>query len=321
MQTLTKRIDDLFSAEAPYLTDGGLETTLIFHYGLDLPCFAAFPLLDSAEGRGHLETYYGTYAEIARRAETGFVLDVPSWRASPDWGAELGYGADDLERVNREGAEFAQSLRRKWETETTPILVNGVVGPRGDGYVLDVAMTRGEAETFHAPQIAALVSGGVEMVTAVTMTYVDEAIGVALAAIALSVPVVISFTVETDGRLPSGQPLRDAIAEVDAATESGVLYFMINCAHPDHFKGDVAGDGAWRYRLGGLRSNASRLSHEELDNAEDLDAGDPVEFGQLNRALMADLPNIRVLGGCCGTDDRHIHCIAHGGHRKHDHAA
>lgn len=321
MQTLTKRIDDLLSAPAPYLTDGGLETTLIFHYGLDLPCFAAFPLLDTAEGRAQLERYYESFAQIARNSARGFVLDVPTWRASPDWGAKLGYGAAELERVNREGAAFAGALRRKWETGGCPVLVNGVVGPRGDGYALGKAMRCDEAEAYHAPQIDALAKGGVDMVTAVTMTYAAEAIGVARAAIARHVPVVISFTVETDGRLPSGQRLQDAIAEVDAATDGEVLYFMINCAHPDHFSRDVAGDGAWRFRLGGLRANASRLSHAELDGAETLDAGDPDEFGRLNTALAAMLPNIRVLGGCCGTDHRHIQCVSRGATHAPRHVA
>ncbi|NHX27563.1 homocysteine S-methyltransferase family protein, partial [Escherichia coli] len=237
-----------------------------------------------------------------------FVLDVPTWRASADWGAELGYGADDLDRVNQEGAEFAQTLRAKWQTDATPVIVNGVIGPRGDGYAIEHIMSRAEAEAFHTPQAHALARGGVETISAITMTYAAEAIGVARAAIGAGVPVVVSFTVETDGRLPSGQELKDAIAEVDDATDGAVLYFMINCAHPDHYSGTVAGDGAWRYRIGGLRSNASRLSHAELDRAEELDAGDPVEFGRLHQELALDLPNIRVLGGCCGTDDRHVCC-------------
>ena len=321
MHKLTKRIDDLLAAPAPYLTDGGLETTLIFHEGRELPCFAAFPLIDSEHGRGILKRYYRTYVDVARKAETGFVLDVPTWRASPDWGTRLGYGSADLDRVNREGAVFAQGLRRIWETDTTPVIVNGVIGPRGDGYVLEDAMRRDEAETFHAPQIRALARGGVELVSAITMTYSAEAIGVARAAIAEGIPVVISFTVETDGRLPSGQALAEAIAETDDATDGAVLYYMINCAHPDHYAREIAGDGAWRYRIGGLRSNASRLSHEELDDADELDAGDPLEFGRLHRELLAELPNIRVLGGCCGTDDRHIHCVAYGAHDHHVHAA
>ena len=309
---LSHRMQDLMSAPKPYLTDGGLETTLIFHYGYDLPCFAAFPLLDDDKGRADLETYYKSYVDVAKASATGFVLDVPVWRASGDWGGELGYDQADLNRVNREGAEFAGALRDDWETEAAPIVVNGVIGPKGDGYVVDTAMTADEAEIFHGHQIRALTQGGVEMVTAVTMTYAAEAIGIARAAVSSRVPVVISFTVETDGRLPSGQRLSDAIAEVDAATDGDVLYFMINCAHPDHYSATVAGDDAWRYRIGGLRSNASRMSHEELDNAEDLDAGNPQEFGYLHRELMNSLPNIRVLGGCCGTDDRHIGCMAQG---------
>ncbi|MDA5093710.1 homocysteine S-methyltransferase family protein [Aliiroseovarius sp. KMU-50] len=311
MQTPTTRINDFLAAAKPYLTDGGLETTLIFHYELDLPCFAAFPLIDTHEGRGHLERYYESFVKLALKSRTGFVLDAPTWRASPEWGAELGYGSDDLARVNRESVEFTHFLRNKWETKTTPILVNGVIGPRGDGYISEEAMSRDEAEAFHAPQILALADGGVDLVTAVTMTNAAEAVGIARAAISRDVPVVISFTVETDGCLPSGLALKDAITEVDDATGGSILYFMINCAHPDHYSDKVAGGDAWRLRLGGLRSNASRLSHAELDNAETLDAGDPDEFGRLHQDLTNQLPNIRVLGGCCGTDDRHIRCVAH----------
>lgn len=303
-----RRLDALMASPEPYLTDGGLETTLIFHEGLDLPAFAAFPLLERAEGRALLERYYRGYFDIAARADRGFVLDLPLWRANADWGHELGYDAAALRSICQTATEVARRWRADWETPESPIVLNGVVGPRGDGYHAGEAMAVSDAEAYHAPQIAAM--AGVDMVSAITLTYAAEATGVARAALALGLPVVISFTVETDGRLPSGQPLGEAIAEVDAETGGAVLYYMINCAHPDHFSSAVAGTDAWRGRIGGLRSNASRMSHAELDEAETLDAGDPVEFGTLHSDLAGQLPRLRVLGGCCGTDTRHVACLA-----------
>ncbi len=310
MTQTNDRIAALMAAREPWLTDGGLETTLIFHNGRDLPAFAAFPLIETEEGRAELDDYYQGYYEIARKAGTGFVLDVPTWRANPGWGEAVGYDRAALDRVNRLGARHACTVRDAWEADGSPIIVNGVIGPSDDGYSASHHLTAAMAEAVHSPQIAALVAGGVEMVTAVTMTYVEEALGVARAAKAVGVPCVIAFTTETDGRLPSGQGLADAIRAVDDDPATDVLYFMVNCAHPDHFAGTVAEGDDWRYRIGGVRANASRMSHAELDEAEDLDAGDPHEFGTLNADLGAVLPNLRVVGGCCGTDTRHIHAVS-----------
>ena len=309
--TQTKdRIAALMAAPRPWLTDGGLETTLIFHHGRDLPAFAAFPLIDSAEGRAELDAYYQGYYEIARKAGTGFVLDVPSWRANPGWGEAVGYDLAGLDRVNRLGARHACATRDAWETDASPIIVNGVIGPSDDGYSANRHLTAAMAEAVHMPQIAALAAGGVEMVTAATMTYVEEALGVARAAKAVGVPCVISFTTETDGCLPSGQGLAEAIRIVDEDAATDVLYYMVNCAHPDHFSATLADGADWRDRIGGIRANASRMTHAELDEAEDLDAGDPQEFGALNAALRGVLANLRVIGGCCGTDTRHVHSVA-----------
>jgi homocysteine S-methyltransferase len=157
------------------------------------------------------------------------------------------------------------------------------------------------------------------MISAMTLTYAAEAIGIVQAAKEIDVPAVIAFTLETDGRLPSGQPLGDAIAEVDAATNAGPIYYMINCAHPDHFRDALDTNAPWILRIGGIRANASRMSHAELDEAEVLDDGDPIELGALNMELLQLLPNIRVIGGCCGTDHRHVGCIS--GHGSAHHAA
>jgi S-methylmethionine-dependent homocysteine/selenocysteine methylase len=294
--------------DAPlFVTDGGLETCLVFHAGIDLPDFAAFPLVDSDEGRAALREYFEPYLELAEKQGVGIVLDTPTWRANPDWGARLGYDADRLAAVNRRAVEFTRDLAR--EHPSVPVALDGVLGPRGDGYVVGAVMTPAQAADYHGFQIWALRDAGADMVTAVTMTYVDEAIGVADAARSAGLPVVVSFTVETDGRLPSGETLADAIGRVDGATDGFVAYFMINCAHPTHFASVLDDGGSWLDRVGGIRANASKMSHAELDEAEELDRGDPVELAAAYCDLRARLPELRVVGGCCGTDIEHVTAI------------
>ena len=295
-------------ADVKFLLDGGIETTLIFHDKLTLPHFAAFVLLETPEGTAVLRRYYQRYLEIAQAKGLGFVLESPTWRANSDWGALLGYDAKDLAGVNTKAIELMRDIRADVEPSDTPVVVSGCIGPRGDGYVVGSEMTADEAAAYHRPQIEALKAAGAEMCTGLTMTYVSEAVGIARAAKSAGLPVVISFTTETDGHLPNGQTLRDAIAATDAATGETPIYYMINCAHPDHFSGLLEGD--WLKRIGGIRANASRMSHAELDEAEDLDDGDPEEFGRLYRTLAEILPNVRALGGCCGTDHRHVGAAA-----------
>lgn len=291
------------------LTDGGLETTLIFDHGFDLPQFASFPLITSEEGRSALLAYYRSYVEVARAHEMSIVLDTPTWRASSDWGASLGYDGDALRAVNHAAVELLLDVRAEAETAETKVVISGNLGPRGDGYEPGEQMSAGEAEAFHLPQMRALTDAGADVITALTMTYLDEANGVARAAKSLSMPVVISFTVETDGRLPTGQPLGEAIDAVDAETDGFPVAFGINCAHPDHFMTTLEAGGEWVNRIGLIRSNASRMSHEELDNADELDAGDRVELGGQYAELQHLLPNLTVMGGCCGTDHGHIDAI------------
>ena len=292
----------------PFLTDGGLETSLIFHQGAELPHFAAFVLLETEAGRAQLEAYYRPYLELARDRGTGFVLDTPTWRANPDWGDRLGYDEAALSEINRRAVAFLLDLRAEYETPATPCVVNGVVGPRGDGYKAG-RMSATEAQAYHAAQVGALTAAGADMVSCVTMTHPDEAIGIVRAAAAAAIPVVVSFTVETDGHLPSGPSLSEAISLVDAETAATPVYYMINCAHPSHFAGELRMGRAWMERIGGLRANASAKSHAELDESETLDDGDPEDLGRAYGALMRLLPNLRVLGGCCGTDHRHVAAI------------
>ena len=292
-----------------FLTDGGLETTMIFHRGHDLPHFAAFTLLENRRGRAALRDYFSRYLETAREIGAGFILDTATWRANPDWGARLGYDAAALDRVNRDAVAFAHEIRAAADG-VDPVLIDGVIGPRGDGYVAAELMSASEAQAYHSPQAGSFAAAGADMISAITMTYVEEAIGVARAAAAVGLPAAISFTVETDGRLPSGQALGDAIDQVDRETGGSAAYYMVNCAHPSHFAHVLDGGGAWLGRIAGLRANASALSHAELDEAEELDEGDPAALGAEYAALRRSLRNVNVLGGCCGTDARHVAAAA-----------
>jgi homocysteine S-methyltransferase len=303
--------DDLPQLEGGlFLTDGGIETSLIFHHGMDLPLFAAFPLLDEERGTAALRRYYGPYLALARAHDTGFVLESPTWRASPRWAAQLGYTKDQLARLNRKAISLMEELRESHGSESRPVVISGCVGPHEDGYDPADLLDAEGARDYHASQIDIFGETAAELVTAITMTYVDEAVGIARAAEAAGLPVVISFTVETDGRLPSGQPLGEAITELDDRTGGSVAYVMLNCAHPTHFE-DVLEPGApWVERIRGLRANASTRSHAELDDAAELDDGDPADLGARYAGLAERLPRMNVLGGCCGTDGRHVAEIA-----------
>jgi homocysteine S-methyltransferase len=291
-----------------FLSDGGMETSLIFQSGVDLPSFASFPLLETAEGRRHLVRYYEDYLAIARSRGVGFVLDSATWRASLDWGASLGFSREAMRAINERSIALLAELRETWEAPASPCVLNGVIGPRGDGYK-GGNMEAGEAEDYHAFQVEAFAGTAADMVSAITMNTISEAAGIARAAKAAEMPCVVAFTVETDGRLVHGATLREAIETVDEMSDGHPLYFMINCAHPSHFEGALAAGEAWMSRVHGIRANASAKSHQELDESTELDAGDIVDLGRRYRNLTRSFPSMRILGGCCGTDHRHIAAI------------
>ena len=286
------------------VTDGGMETDLIFHHGVDLPHFAAFPLLDTDRGRALLAGYYDGYAAIARRAGAGLVLESPTWRASPAWGARLGYSPAQLAQVNAGAIALLARLRDRYVASITDIVLSGMVGPHDDGYQPGQDPSPDEAAAYHRPQIEAFATAGADMVSALTLTSTGEAIGIVQAARAAGLPVTISFTVETDGRLAGGLPLAQAISEVDG--HAGPDYFMVNCAHPIHIAPALAEPGSWPRRIAGLRYNASAKSHAELDQATGLHDGNPWLLADQHVQLGQLLPPVPVLGGCCGTDTRHV---------------
>lgn len=310
MNTTHTRIAGLLET-GKFLTDGGMETDLIFNHGINLPCFASFDLLSTDWGRKTLRNYYESYLELAARHRTGFILESPTWRANRDWGEKIGYSAQELADVNRQAIDFLRQLREQYQAvHDLPVLISGNFGPRGDGYVADRRMTADQARAYHGEQMAVFAETAVDLVSAFTMNYVEEALGIVRAAQDRELPVVISFTLETDGLLPTGESLGDAIAQVDDRSGGYALYYMINCAHPTHFEQRLATDSAWRTRVRGIRGNASKCSHAELDAAGELDAGNPEEFAGDYARLQQLLPDLRVYGGCCGTDLRHVASIA-----------
>jgi S-methylmethionine-dependent homocysteine/selenocysteine methylase len=298
-----------------FLTDGGIETVLIYQDAVELPEFAAFVLLETADGRDTLRRYYRRFLDIAAAAPgAGFVLESPTWRAGIDWGAKLGFDAAAMQRINAEAVVLMHALRKEYDSRIAgPIVISGCIGPRGDGYVAGAPMDPEDARRAHQLQADALAVAGVDQITAITMTSSAEAMGVARAAARAGRTSAISFTVETDGRLPSGDTLGAAIQAVDADAEASghdaPAYYMINCAHPTHFESIVSDAGTWRERIQGLRANASTLSHAELDAMTRLDSGNPQDLADCYRRLRTPLSRLNVLGGCCGTDHRHVAAI------------
>jgi S-methylmethionine-dependent homocysteine/selenocysteine methylase len=285
-----------------YVSDGGLETDLIYHYGFDLPEFAAFPLVEHEQGRAALARYFARVTDIARRAGANAVFEAPTWRANADWAARLGYDAKALDASNRS----AISLLRRFADEAdgvTDVAVAGVVGPRGDGYVAGERADVDEAAGYHRAQLESFAAAGADFAFACTLTGPDEGAGIVRAANDVGIAVAISFTVETDGRLPDGSSLRAAIEQVDAVGD--VAYFGVNCAHPSHIQFAIE-PGDWLGRIGSVLPNASTKSHAELDEATELDEGDPAALAADMRALRDELRAVSVVGGCCGTDTRHV---------------
>ena len=290
-----------------YLTYVGMETDLIFSRGIGLPGFAAYPLLETEEGRAIIKSYFHDMILLGKESGAGVILESPTWVANRDRGAAIGFSVEQIMRLNRQAIAMMSDVRA--HAGDVPVVISANIGPRDDAYAPDARMTAQEAERYHSEQIAELARTDVDVVSGYTLAYSAEATGIVRAAQRFELPVVISFTVETDGKLPTGATLESAVSDVDAATGGYAAYFMINCAHPNHFE-QVLTDAPWMQRIKGIVANASQCSHAELDDAVELDSGDPIELGKQLSQIRRRFPHIRVLGGCCGTDMRHMQEIA-----------
>lgn len=292
-----------------FLTDSGIETDLIYNHGLDLPDFAPFPLLESDEGRTTLLDYFRAHLDVASERGMGVVFETPTWRASPDWGERLGYDLERLAELNRDAVDLLRCIRDE-SRSSLPFVISGNVGPRADGYDDEALMTAAEAAEYHAWQVGVLAASGVDIVSALTVDYVAEGVGIADAAAGSQVPSVISFTTDVEGRLPDGTTVAHAIERIDSGSLAAPAYYMLNCTHPQHILQMLQDDAPWRRRIRGLRANASPLGLVEPDEGQPLDPGDIGEFGELMRQVHLVAPTITILGGCCGTDARHVRAIA-----------
>ena len=290
-----------------YLTYTGMETDLLFTQNVDLPGFASYPLLETDHGRAHLSRYAADLIALGQEYGVDVILESATWVANRDRGAAIGYTPEKLIELNKKAISHVSEARDKFGNR--PTLISANVGPRSDAYAPGEQMNAEEAEAYHSEQIATLAATEADMISGYTIAYPAEAVGIVRAAKSVGIPVVIAFTVEVDGRLPTGATLEQAIAQVDDATEGYASYFMINCAHPDHFESTLS-DGSWMQRVRGIVANASRCSHAELDEAKVLDDGDPIELGKQLAEIRRRFPHINVLGGCCGTDMRHMQSIA-----------
>ena len=290
-----------------FLTDAGLETDLIFNHGIELRGFASHTVLPDPAAMAVVSRYFEGFLALARELDAGFILDTLTWRTHPHFGNQIGETPAQLRAATGKAVAFAAELRER-SGNPRPVVLNAVTGPCGDAYKPELKISADDAERYYAEQIGWIAGSDIDMYTALTFTQASEATGLVRAARAAGLPVVVSFTVETDGRLPDGQPLREAIEEVDSGTGGETAYFMVNCAHPDHFA-DVL-NGEWTRRIRGIRANASRRSHAELDEASELDTGNPQELGDLYSGLKRRLPWLNVFGACCGADLRHVTSIA-----------
>ena len=301
--SLPQLSDDIF------LADGGVETDLIFNHGIEIREFAAHTLLPIPQSRAALSRYFEGFLSLANQQNTGFILDTVTWKAHRHWADKLGATEDELKAANEDCVRFIADLRARFSGNAKPIVLNAVIGPRGDAYKPEAVISMDSAEQYYAQQLGWLAATEIDMVSALTFNQAGEAAGLAKAAKKVGLPAVVSFTVETNGALPNGQSLAEAITEVDAATGQYPAYYMVNCAHPDHFGGALL-DAPWARRIRGIRANASRRSHAELDAAPELDAGNPHELAQQYRALAERMPWLNVFGACCGSDLRHVTEIA-----------
>lgn len=282
----------------------GMETDLIFNKGYELPEFAAFPMIDNPDGRERLEGYYEELIKIGRDTNVGIILNTPTWMANPDRAIGVGYGADDLPRVTHDAVALARGVAQKHDDVAT--LVSVQIGPQGDGYKPGIAAIDASA-AYHAPQIMAAKTSDADLVSAYTLGSTGEAIGISIAANRIGVPALISYTVETDGKLADGTSLAEAVLALSEQAKPAAI--MVNCAHPDHISNGLDG-GAWEAKLSGIIANASRQSHAELDECEVLDDGDPEELSLQLAELKKAHSGLTVFGGCCGTDLRHLRATA-----------
>jgi homocysteine S-methyltransferase len=292
-----------------YLTEGGTETELLYKYGFALPQFALFPLLDNPQAVSKMREMFQSYLDVAVRHKMCALMGGLDYRASPDWGALLGYSPQSLADANLRSIEFLRDIAREYASDIPDIVIEGLIGPRGDAYERNASITVDEAEDYHSVQLETLKRANVDLALAITFNNVPESIGVARAAVKIGVPLAISLTLDGTSKLSSGPRLGEAITTIDRETDHAPEFYLVNCSHPVEYESAIEPDG-WIDRVRGVRPNASRMEKMALCQIGHLEDGDPVELGKLCGDLARRYPHMDIWGGCCGTWDRHLDEIA-----------
>jgi len=304
-ETFPPRLENKF-----YLTEGGTETEILYKWGYELPEFAMFPLLDNPEADACIRAIYRRYFDVAEAHDTGLLVVGHDYRASPDWGRKLGYSPAGLAEMQHRTIAFLTDIRAEYEGRVADVYVAGGIGPRGDAYGTGAAISEAEAEDYHSVQLTTLKETDADMAIALTFNNIPEAVGVVRAAKSIGLPLGVSLTLTPESRLRSGPTLREAVEAIDEKTEGAAAWFGTNCSHPLEFEPAIADTGAWTARLRYVRPNASRMEKLALCKLGHLEDGDPVELGRQMGEVAHRFPQADILGGCCGTDERHLGEIA-----------
>jgi homocysteine S-methyltransferase len=317
MKPLLKRIlimgfIETVNHSAIILTEGAVIERLHRDPSIELdPHILNAGLIHENKGRRALEKIYRNYIGVGLKYNLPILLAAPTWRANPD--RIEASGCRGHEKINADCVRFLQSIRNTYDDYSKLMFIGGLMACRGDAYRPEEALTEPDAADFHKPQAAMLAESGVDYLMAATLPAVSEARGMAKTLSDLRIPYVISFVIRPDGTLLDGTPLHRAIDQIDSTTEHPPFFYLINCVHPSVFARGLGRETeiskSIRKRVLGLQANTSSRSPEELDGLEQLDGSDPDKFAE----EMLDLHHqfgIKVIGGCCGTDHRHIHAIA-----------
>jgi len=292
-----------------YLTEGGTETELMYKHGFELPHFAMFPLLDNPKAVSKMREMFRSYLDVAAKHEFSALMGGLDYRASPDWGELLGYSPASLSDANLQSIEFLREVAMDYSSQIPEILIQGLIGPRGDAYERNETITENEAEDYHAVQLETLKKADVDSALAITFNNIPESVGVARAAAEIGVPLGISLTLDSNSKLRSGPSLAEAITIIDKETDQSPAYFLINCSHPLEYELAIE-PGDWVKRIRGVRPNASKMEKIALCKIGHLEEGDPEELGTLCGDLARRYPHMDIWGGCCGTWDNHLNEIA-----------
>jgi homocysteine S-methyltransferase len=292
-----------------YLSEGGTETEILYKYGFELPQFAMFPLLDNPEAVSKMQGMYRKYLDVVAKHGMCALMGGLDYRASPDWGKLLGYSPQGLSEANHKSINFLREIAKEYTSDIPDILIQGLIGPRGDAYKMNLNITENEAEDYHSIQLNTLKEANVDLALAITFNNIPESIGVARAAKKIGVPLAISLSLDSTSKLNSGPSLAEAITTIDEETELAPEFYLINCSHPLEYESAIV-SGDWINRIRGVRPNASKMEKIALCQIGHLEDGDPVELGVQCGDLARRYPHMDIWGGCCGTWDTHLDQIA-----------